>query len=174
MLRSRVVGPGTPCPTSSQVPPRLCRFRQLRRQCQILRHNNRQLRAHLRHRLPPGSRRRLQYFLPNAALQSFNVNSPAIGEWSVHAQEVTPRKLNVAFKHQPVSWTSVKVGFLASARPDLVLGSINAGTFYVDLEFGSLKNASAPVIVTFARPIVNPASSIARAFVTGYTTKSGN
>lgn len=56
----------------------------------------------------------------------------------------------------------------------LSLGCHQRRYIFIYADLGSLKTGSAPVFVTFARPIVNPASSIARAFITGYTAKSGN
>ena len=44
----------------------------------------------------------------------------------------------------------------------------------INEEFGSLKNTSAPVIINFPTPILNPTNLIARAFITGFTTKVCN
>lgn len=88
-------------------------------------------------------------------------------EWSVLAQDLTLQKVVVAFRHQPLSWTSVRVGYWASARPDILVGATTAS-------FGSLKNGSAPVVVNFANAIPNANSAIARAFLTGYKMVAGN
>lgn len=110
--------------------------------------------------------------LYNLALQSFNINSPALTEWSVYSQDVSQNRLVVAFRHQPSSWTSIQVGYWASARPDITVGATTAGNIFSNSEFALLRSGSAPVIVNFATPIPNPTSSIARAFLTGYTSKS--
>lgn len=81
--------------------------------------------------------------------------------------------MTVAFRHEPVLWSSIKVGFWAATRPDIVLGASSFCTSILKLELGSLSNSSRFIEVPFAVALANTNTSIARAFITGYTVKSG-
>ena len=59
----------------------------------------------------------------------------------------------------------MRVGFWASSRSDIALGSTAASL--------SLKGSAAPVTLRFASAISNPESSIARVFITGFTRTEG-
>jgi len=102
-----------------------------------------------------------------SALQSFNINSASISDWSVVVQSISTNGFTTEFRHKPSEWTSVRVGFWASSRPDLVVGATTA-------QFGSLKAGSAPVFVNLENALSNANTSIARAFLTGYVLKSGS
>lgn len=47
-----------------------------------------------------------------------------ISQWHFSTDSVTNNKLTIAFHHSGSDWNSVKVGFWASARPDIELGLI--------------------------------------------------
>jgi hypothetical protein len=67
----------------------------------------------------------------------------------------------------------VKAGFWASGRGDITVGGVVACKLRIIVDLGSIKQAVISLFVNFGKPISNANGSILRAFLTGYSQKSG-
>ena len=100
------------------------------------------------------------------------VNAANTPEWSVSGNP-TRSMLTVNFLNVPSHWTSITVGYWATNRPDITVGSVAQSNchFYLGL---NLNSGSATVTVAFPNQIANSGSSIVRAFITGWTRAGGD
>lgn len=73
----------------------------------------------------------------------------------------------------PFSGQQSRLDFSSVPGPMSFWGRLRQVKYIIKSEFGSLKAASAPVYINFPFQIPNFNTSIARAFITGYTLKSG-
>ena len=102
-----------------------------------------------------------------------NMNAANTPQWSVTNGATTNNAMDVNFVHQPNHWTSVKVGYWASTRPDITLGSYAASNSLFNLGL-NLRAATQAVVITFDNPAANPQNAVGRAFITGWTRTSGS
>jgi predicted hotdog family 3-hydroxylacyl-ACP dehydratase len=83
-------------------------------------------------------------------VQSLETETLVLGAWSIKTSNVTTSQLNARFVYQPDQWRSIRAGFWASARPDIIAGAITAGTilYIVELDL-QLKQKTMSVYVCF-------------------------
>jgi hypothetical protein len=86
---------------------------------------------------------------------------------------VSSNKISIEFRHKPYQWAYIKTGFWASARSDLVVGAVTVSKFHLTLDFGSLRANTYSVFANFTKPFANFNGAIMRAYLSGYTQKSG-